>query len=82
MLGNCPCFCCRLLIFFKINFFTTLSADPDQDQHYFVRPAVGSNCLQSLSAEDKSRMLKLCHLLCLYGIEEISYNYVTKDQIL
>ena len=30
------------------------SLDPDQDQH-FVGPDLGPNCLQRLSADDKSR---------------------------
>ena len=33
------------------------SLDPDQAQH-FVVPDLGPNCLQRLSADDKSRELK------------------------
>ena len=55
MLGNFFIFCCRLLTFFKINFFSKNSSrntirlsnvlDPDQDRHS-VGPDLGPNCLQ------------------------------------
>ena len=54
--------CCRLLTFFKTLFFknsfrnTTRGSkglDPDQDR-CFVIPGLGSNCLQRLSAGNKS----------------------------
>ena len=54
MLGNFLCFCCRLLTFFRINFFKRFfqeqirgsnDLDPDQD----VCPDLGPNCLQRLS---------------------------------
>ena len=54
ILGNFSCFCCRLLTFFKINFFKRFfqeqhrrsnGLDPDQD----VGPDLGLNCLQRLS---------------------------------
>ena len=54
---------CRLLIFFKINFFEKKfqechpienRLDPDQTRH-FVRPDLGPICLQRLSADDTSR---------------------------
>ena len=53
---------CRLLIFFKINFFEKLfqeyhvsnSLDPDQARH-FVGPDLRPNCLQKLSADDTRR---------------------------
>ena len=54
---------CRLLIFFKINFFinslrntirVSNSLDPDQARH-FVGPDLGPNCLQRLTADDTSR---------------------------
>ena len=52
---------CRLLNVFKINFFEkffpeynqSVSLDPDQAQH-FVRPDLGINCLQRLSADNTS----------------------------
>ena len=62
MLGNFNVRC-RLLIFFKVNFFEKFfreyqqdvnSLDPDQAQH-FVGPDLGPNCLQRLSADDTSR---------------------------
>ena len=61
-LGNFSCLCCRLLTFFKINFskkkFRNIirvsnGLDPDQDRHS-VGPDLGPNCLQRLSADDKS----------------------------
>ena len=53
----------RLLTFFNINFSKSSfrstirvsnGLDPDQDVHS-VRPDLGSNCLQRLSADDKNR---------------------------
>ena len=55
---------CRLLIFFKITYLKKIfmntikvsnSLDPDQARH-FVRPDLGPNCLQRLSADDTSRL--------------------------
>ena len=56
------CFCCLLLTFFKINFFSKISLrdtirvsnglDPDHDQHS-VSTDLGPNCLQRLSTDDK-----------------------------
>ena len=64
MLGNFACFFVVCGFFFKINFFSNKSfrntirlsncLDPDQAQH-FVGPELGPNCLQRLSADDKSR---------------------------
>ena len=66
MLGNYTCFCCCLQTFFfkiKINRFekffqehyqSVKMLDPDQDQ-LNVGPDLGPNCLQRLSADDKSR---------------------------
>ena len=62
-LGNFACFLSSLDFFLKINFFkksfrntirVSNSLDPDQDQN-FVGPDLGPNCLQRLSADDKSR---------------------------
>ena len=63
MLGNFSCLCCRLLIFFskltfsKNSFRNTIKVSnslyPDQDWHS-VRPDLGQNSLQRLSADDKS----------------------------
>ena len=63
MRGNFSCFCCHLLIFFKINFFekkkfrntirVSNGFDQVQDQH-FVGPDLGPNCLQKLSEDDKT----------------------------
>ena len=61
MLEICSCFDCRLLIiFFKINFFETKwhrnnirvsnCLDLGQDHNYVV-PDLGLNCLQSLSTD-------------------------------
>ena len=50
---------CCLRTFFQINFFKKKnSLDPDQDRHC-VRPDLGSNCLQRLSADNKSRCSQL-----------------------
>ena len=67
MLGNFSCFCFHLLTFFskltfsKASFRNTIrvsnSLDPDQDQH-IVGPDLGPNCLQRLSADDKSPLAK------------------------
>ena len=58
--GNFACFCCCLLTFFKINFFKKFfqvrvsnRLEPDQDQHS-VSPDLVPNCLQRLSADNKS----------------------------
>ena len=56
-------FCC-LGIIFKINIFkkksqipsVSNSLDPDQARH-FVRPDLGPNCLQTLSADDQKMTL-------------------------
>ena len=57
---------CRLLIFFKINFFKTFfqkyhqivkHLDPEQAGHV-VRPDLGPNCLQRLSADDTGSRVK------------------------
>ena len=68
MLGNTciSCVCYRLLTFFsKLTFSKTVfrktvsvsnGLDLDQDRH-FVSPDLGPNCLQRLSADNKSRSL-------------------------
>ena len=62
MLGNFSYFC-HLLTFFKSNFFkysfrntirVSNGLDPDQDGQN-VGPDLSPNCLQRLSADDKSR---------------------------
>ena len=58
MLGKFSCFPCRLLTFFsKLTFsknvYDTNSSGPDQDR-FSVDPDLGPNCLQRLSADDKS----------------------------
>ena len=72
MLGNFSCFPCRLLTFQK-NISETLSQvsnclDPDQGQHS-VSPDLGTNCLQKLSAGDRSPLARreLKHLIGLPG---------------
>ena len=65
MLGNISCFLCRLLTFFKINFFKKFfqehhqyvkQLDIDQDDcHCDVGPNLGPKLLQKLSADEKSR---------------------------
>ena len=55
MMGNCSCFCCHLLTFFRIIFFQKIlpkntvrvsnSLDPDQDRRSFG-PDLGPNCLK------------------------------------
>ena len=56
------CFCCFSTAIFKINFSKNSfrytirvlnSLDPDQDRHS-VGPDLGPNCLQRLSADNKS----------------------------
>ena len=67
--------CCQLT-FFKIPFRNTIRVsnglDPDQDRHS-VGPDLGPNCLQRLSADDKSPLAKKdfkqqtqFHRVCLY----------------
>ena len=64
MLGNFSClFVICGFVFYKINFFkkrnfrntirVSNSLDPDQASRFF-RPDLGPNCLQRLSADDKS----------------------------
>ena len=49
------------LLFSKNSFRNTISVsnglDPDQDRH-FVSPDLGPNCLQKLSADDKSPLAR------------------------
>ena len=69
MLDNFSCFCCHLLTFFKINFFSkdsfrnTISVsnglDPDQDQRS-VSPDLDQNCLKRLSSADDKSPVNLC----------------------
>ena len=84
--------CCHLLIFFKIYFFEkknqeyiqSVSLDPHQARH-FVRPGLGSNCLQSLSVNDTSKQNKSRHdfwnselehnILGLWHYLEIFFSY-------
>ena len=63
MLGNFSCLYSRLLIFSKLTFsknsfrntIIRVSNGSDRDQNRcFVRPDLGSSCLQRLSADDKS----------------------------
>ena len=54
MLGNLSGFCCRLFIFFKINFSKNSSPTLLECQMVWnVGPDLGPNCLQRLSADDK-----------------------------
>ena len=64
MLGNSACFFVICVVFFFLKFtfqkksFRNIirvsnSLDPDQAQH-FVGPDLGPNCLQMISADDKS----------------------------
>ena len=62
MLGNFVCFLVVYGFFFKLTFSkksfrntirVSNSSDPDQARH-FVGPDLGPNCLQRLSADDKS----------------------------
>ena len=71
LLFACMLFC-RLLIFFKINFFekkirntirVSNSLDPDQARH-FVGPDLGLNCLQRFLADDTSRQ-RVNELQCM-----------------
>ena len=60
MLGNFSCFCYSLLTSLKLIFSKTktikVSKGFDQDRvEHSVSPDKGSNCLQRLSADDKSR---------------------------
>ena len=65
MLSNYACFFVICGYFSEVNFFKTFfqeyltisvsnSLDPDQARH-FVGPDLGPNCLQRLSADDRSR---------------------------
>ena len=52
-----PCAICQLLsksTFLENSFRNTNSVDPGQARH-FVRPDLGPNCLQRLSADDTSK---------------------------
>ena len=62
--SNFSCFCRLLIFFFKINFFEKFfqelpsvsnSLDPYQARQ-FVRPDLGPNCLQKLSADDSTTL--------------------------
>ena len=59
--ANFSCFRCRLLSFsnypfqtFRITIRVSDGLDPDQD--FIVDPDLGPNCLQRLSADDKSHL--------------------------
>ena len=62
MLGNFTCFCCRQLTFLKISFLKKIFQDHYQSVKQFgsrsgptfVRPDMGPNCLQRLSADNKN----------------------------
>ena len=64
-LGMLDSFSCSFATFFKINFFKksfqempSVSNSPGLDQaQCFVRPYLGPNCLQKLSADNTSRQL-------------------------
>ena len=58
MLDIFSCFFVVCGLFFKSFSKKVNSLDPDQDRHC-VRPDLGSNCLQRLSADNKSRCLQL-----------------------
>ena len=69
ILGNSSCFYCRRLTLFKIDLFKKFfqehsrvpnNLDPDQDS---VGPDLDPNCLQRLSADDKSRVNLLMYVL-------------------
>ena len=49
MLGNFSSFCCRLLTFFKINFFKKFIKKYYEGFKFYT---LGPNCLQRLSADD------------------------------
>ena len=65
MLGNFPCFCCRLQTFSKSTFSknsfgNTIRVSISLDQNkgrQFVGTDLGRNCLQRLSADNKSHHL-------------------------
>ena len=50
-------YCCAIFYSLNTEFFNTIrvsnSLDPDQTRH-FIRPDLGPNCLQRLSADNKS----------------------------
>ena len=84
MLGKFSCFCCRLLTFFKINFFkkkirntirVSNSLDPDQDLQN-VGPDLGPNCLQMLSVDDKNSLLHVARKELRWDTEECSLAYI------
>ena len=96
MLGNFPYLRCRLLTFFQNDSFLilggTLSAwlsngsDPYQDQHS-VDPDLGPNCLQRVSADDKSCPLRqivnifpICLFLIWYTLYIIINHYAIKKK--
>ena len=93
MLGIFSYFCCRLLNFFKINFFKKIFQEhyqiqnlmskhlnPDQDRH-FVCPDLDPNCMQRLSVEDKRcRQLLLNSTMSIVGPLKNIIALVTRSQ--
>ena len=61
MLGDCSCFCCRLLNFghfviknyFRNTIRVTNGLDPDEDRRC-VDPDLRPDCMQMLSTDDKN----------------------------
>ena len=80
MLGNFHDFC-RLMMFFKINFFKTFFQEYHQRAKQvvsrsgltFVGHNLGSNCLQLLLADDNRRQ-RVNTAICLHSIEEFKQN--------
>ena len=57
------------------------SLDPDQTRH-FVRPDLGPNCLQRLSADDTSIGAELIHFVLIRKIKkQISSRQKLHDQL-
>ena len=79
MLGIFECLYCRLLTFLKLSIYfhnvffrntirVSNGLDPDQDRRS-VGPDLGPNCLQKLSADDKSPLAR----------KELIRSYVTES---
>ena len=72
MLGNFSCFSCHLLTFFKINFYKKFFQEHCESVKKF-RSRLGPNCLQRLSADDKSLLafIVVCRLFHNYIFQKI-----------
>ena len=90
MLGNFSCFCCRLLTFYKINFFKKLFQEHYQNVKQFCIPdwidilsvLLGSYCLQMLSADNKNSSYLGWGQICLIQYFEADFPKILNSGLI